>query len=475
MMRIRTLVVLGVLVLMGLSAGAAQALPGLTTGFFSDPVLTTESAATRAIWLPRAVNEGAGMVRININWAAVAPQTRPAGFNASNPASPGYNWTAIDSQVRALHSYGLKILITITNAPTWAEGADIPKGETPGTWKPSAVDYGAFASAAAKRYGGHFPDPSQPGTDLPKVSDWQGWNEPNLSVYLSPAWVRSGHRWVAESPIIFRGLMNALYKSVKAVSKSNLVILGGTAPYGDPPGGERIPPAEFDRALFCLNGRTQLTPTPCSNPVHADAIDHHPYGVAGPLSPALNPDDVAVPDIYKLTRILHAAERSGHILPAGPKQVWVTEISWDSNPPDPQGVPIQRQARWYEQSMYVLWRQGVDTVMFLQLVDSPPIPNYASSYQSGLYYLNGNPKPSAIAFRFPFVTSRLKHTQIQAWGRAPQSGKLTIEQYKHGDWKPLKRLAVQRRQVFVSNLAITGGAVLRAQIGSQTSLSWTES
>ena len=54
------------------SAAEAQTL-GLTTGFFGDPVLTTDNAATRAVWIPRAVAEGAGIVRVNVVWSQVAP------------------------------------------------------------------------------------------------------------------------------------------------------------------------------------------------------------------------------------------------------------------------------------------------------------------------------------------------------------------------------------------------------------------
>ena len=138
-----------------------------------------------------------------------------------------------------------------------------------------------------------------------------------------------------------------------------------------------------------------------------DVYDHHPYDIKGPTHPALNADDATVPDVSKISRVVRAAERAGRVLPRGPKPFWTTEISWDTNPPDPNGVPIQTQARWLEQAMYVLWRQGVSNVLWLQIRDSPPIPSYAASYQAGLYYLGGGAKPAATAFRFPFVTNRL--------------------------------------------------------------------
>jgi hypothetical protein len=364
------------------------------------------------------------------------------------------------------------VLLNIVYAPTWAEGPRKPANAQPGSWRPNPAQFASFATAAAVRYDGHFPDPLRPGSFLPRVSLWQPWNEPNLNGYLTPQWTRTGSGWAPASPGIYRQLLNSFYTAVKAVSSSNFVIEAGTGPYGDQPGGPRMPPVQFDRNLFCLSGR--LSPTSCPDPPHLDAVDHHPYGIQGPLWHALNPDDAAVPDMYKITRVLHAAERRGHVLPRGPKAVWATEISWDSNPPDPHGVPIQRQARWLEQALYVLWRQGVDTVVWLQVADEPPVPNYASSYQAGLYYLNGRPKPDAQAYRFPFVTQRVSGSRVLAWGRAPDRGSLAIDELVGGQWKVVRRLAVGNRQVFQTMLPLRGRAVLRAQLGAQTSLTWTQ-
>ncbi len=447
---------------------------GLITGFSADPALTGATPAATSVWIPRAVAEHASIVRVNLVWSKVAPTARPPSFQSANPSSPGYDWTAVDAAVRALAGRGLQVLLNVTSAPTWAEGASAPANAAPGSWRPDAAQFASFATAAALRYDGRFPDPSNPGAFLPRVRYWQGWNEPNLSLYLSPQWTRSGRGWTPASPTIYRRLLNAFYRAIKRVSSSNFVVTAGTAPYGDPPGGERMPPVAFDRALFCLRDNARLTPSRCPDPPHFDALSHHPYGIRGPLWHALNPDDAAVPDVYKIARVLHAAEHAGHVQPAGAKQLWVTEISWDSSPPDPDGVPVAQQARWLEQALYVLWRQGVDTVLWLQIVDSPPVPNYGSTYQAGLYYLGGAPKPAAEAFRFPFVTRRLNRRQIAAWGRAPRAGHLLIEEQRRGHWVVLRRLLVGTNQVFRAVLPLHGPAVLRAQADPDTSLAWTQ-
>ena len=178
MVRARRLAIL-VALLIGAFASPAHAL-GLTLGFDDQSVLTGNTATARNLWIPRAVSEGASIVRVNVGWVGVAPATRPEGFSARDPSSPGYNWASVDAAIRNLTSRGLEPLLVIGFAPKWAEGAHIPRNATPGTWRPNAAMFGRFATAIARRYNGHFPDPLHPGRSLPKVHYWQPWNEPNL-------------------------------------------------------------------------------------------------------------------------------------------------------------------------------------------------------------------------------------------------------------------------------------------------------
>ena len=138
------------------------------------------------------MQEGATIVRVNLVWSQVAPADPPSSFNPADPASPGYNWSAVDASVRDLTSQGLQVLLNISGAPTWAEGPGPPPDVQPGTWRPDPAQFASFATAAALRYDGRFPDPLHPGAFLPRVRYWQPWNEPNLAIYLSPQWTRVG-------------------------------------------------------------------------------------------------------------------------------------------------------------------------------------------------------------------------------------------------------------------------------------------
>jgi hypothetical protein len=459
------LLALGVLI-----APAAGDASSLTLGFSSDSVLTQPSAA-QTTWIGRASAEGARIIRLNVNWYDVAPATRPRAFRPADPSSPGYNWSSADASVRALSAGGFRVLVNVWGAPRWAEQGRIPRGIRPGTWQPDPAQFSAFATALARRYSGRYPDPLRAGSSLPRVALWQPWNEPNLNYYLMPQWTRSAHGYLPASPARYRSLLNAFYTAVKHVDPRSFVVTAGTAPYGDQPGGQRMQPVAFDRNLFCLTG--SLRPTRCPQPPHLDALSNHPYGTGGPTQHAFNLDDVAVPDVGKLARVLRAAERSGHVLPRGPKRLWVTEISWDSSPPDPNGVPIQTQARWVEQSLYVLWRQGVDTVLWLQLVDSPPIPDYASTYQAGLYFLGGAPKPAALAYRFPFVAERERGGRVLLWGLAPQTGVVHFERRSGSGWRPLSTVSARAGSVFERTVTLHGSAAVRASQGGLMSLSWS--
>ncbi len=447
-------------------AGSSAARPTTFTTGIADPVYLQPQG--RNVWLNRTVASGAQFVLLWVSWGSVSPQAPPAGSDPSNPANPGYDWGTLDATVRAATAHGLRVVLSITSAPAWAEGPGRPADAAPGTWRPNAAAYGAFAKAIASRYSGSF----DPGTGvLPRVRYFQAWTEPNLPYHLSPQWIRAGGHWIAESPIIYRGLLNAFYPAVKSVRSSNVVITAGTAPYGDPPGGQRMRPALFVRDLLCLRGR-KLSPAPCPDPAHFDVLAHDPYSFAGPTRPAYYADDVSIPDMWKLTRAVAVAQRTGRALPRIHHPVWVTEFGWSSKPPNPHAVPLMKRARWIEQAFYELWRQGVDTVTWYLIVDQAPIPSYAATWQTGLYYLDGRRKTGFEAFRFPFIVVRARHGHARVWGVSPDAGTVRIQIRESGRWTTVLRVRARARGVIEQTVAIDGRPMIRAVVGDDTSLGW---
>jgi hypothetical protein len=269
-------------------------------------------------------------------------------------------------------------------------------------------------------------------------------------------------------------MLNAFYRSVNNVSHSNKVFTGGTAPYGDAPGGDRMHPLTFLRTLFCLNGK--LKPTKCSNPPHLDILSHN--AIVSPLVHA-GPDhvpahgDIEASNFGVVRRVLHAAERARHVRPAGHHALWSTEFWWLSDPPNPYGVSLAKQARYIEQTLYLVWKGGGSLGFQYQIRD--PVFHPASplaTLSSGLFFHNGNKKPSFRSFRFPFVTHRRSAKAVGVWGRAPKAGKLEIQRRRNGGWRTLKRLNVHRGQVFTSAVRLHGSARLRGKVGGVTSFPW---
>lgn len=460
---------LGLLLLAACAPAGASAAAGLSLGFF-DPMFVSADASERAPWLGRAVDSGADIVRIQIPWVAPDTPARPAGFDPRDPSDPGYAFSRADAAVVDAAARGLRVLVSFSGAPRWAEGPGRPAAAEAGSWRPDPQALEEYGAALARRYSGSFPDPARPGRMLPRAHAFQVWNEPNLSRHLTPQYSR-GRTF---APAHYRRMLSAFYRGVKAQSPAALVVSAGTAPFGDPGvNGRRIMPAHFVREMLCLrSSRGRLRGTRCPAPAHFDVLSHHPYSVGSPRRRALNADDVSIPDLGKLTRLLRAAERSGGALPRRRHRLWVTEVSYDSSPPDPQGVPAARHARYLEEAFYLLWRQGVDTITWFRIRDQLPEPSYAATNQSGVYLADGQPKPAQRAFRFPFVTEPAGRRSLRAWGRAPVPGPVRIERRTGDGWRLVRTVQGRAHGTFLASVAVPRGTRMRARVGDATSLSW---
>jgi hypothetical protein len=441
-------------------ASAAQAKRPLQTGFLevlygsADPTLRDQA-------FDRTVGAKAGVVRLNVFWSSVAA-SQPS--DPRDPADPAYNWGTLDASVTEARARALRVLLTLTSAPSWAEGDDRPAGVNPGSWKPQPNAFGDFAHAVAERYSGDF-------MGLPRVKDYQAWNEPNLDVHLSPQY-EGGKQFSAGH---YKRMLSAFWSGIKGVHASNRVVTGGTAPYGDGPGSDRTRPLAFWRKVLCLKDRKRLRPKRCPTKAKLDVLAHHPINTSGgPRRSAVHPDDASTPDVKHLRKILRKAERTGRVRPRGRHPLWATEIWWESKPPDRCGVRLRRHARYVAESLYLLWKQGVSAVVWLSLRDDPALANECGRdrLQSGLERANGERKPAFTAFRFPFVADRISKRTLRAWGKAPAGGKLKIQKQRKGGWRRIEAFRVRAGSVFSEKINVRGGGKLRAQVGGETSLVW---
>ena len=447
---------------MSLAVSPAQARPGLTTGFL-ETRYSSSNALERNQSFDSTVDARAGIIREHAFWRAIAA-TKPS--DPRNPADPAYNWGRLDDTVRGARSHDLAVLLTITGAPNWAEGKNRPNNVNPGAWKPRPNALDDFAHAIAERYSGDF-------LGLPRVKHFQAWNEPTLDVHLAPQY--NGKRQVSAAH--YKRMLNAFYGGVKSVHDDNVVVTGGTAPYGEPPGGDRTRPLTFWRKVLCLKDRRQLNDSACPVKPKFDILAHHPINTSGgPRQSAINPNDASTPDLDKVRRTLRAAERHDNVFTPGRHPLWATELWWESDPPDGfEGIPLQKHARYIEEALYILWRDGARVVINLQLRDAAfDRNNPFGETVTGVFFRNGDPKPAYTAFRFPFVTERQSRSRIRAWGKAPASGQLRIQRRQNGDWQTMKTLPAASGEVFSTSVRLRGREELRATVAGNTSLVWQQ-
>jgi hypothetical protein len=365
--------------------------------------------------------------------------------------------------VRAAVAAGLEPYINVSRAPAWAEAAGRASDVGPGSWKPDPAAFGRFMTAVAKRYSGSFVDPAM--GPLPRVDTFQLWNEPNLDTYLAPQWEKGK----PYAPGRFRELVNAGYGAVRAAQPGATVVAAGLAPFGDygTTSGKRIPPAAFLRSMLCLNAKLKRT---CDAKTRFDVLAHHPYAVRKPSSGALNADDVTIPDLGKLTTVTKAARKAGTL--EGAPRLWVTEVSYDSSPPDPDGVPTATLNRWIPELLWRLWDQGAETVIWYQVRDESSASGFGATYQSGMFLNDGTRKPSAQAFRFPLLVTGKTSKRLKVWLRSPVAGRARVQVRRGGRWRTVQTTTVRAsgvRSVSVTRSRVTA---VRAVVGAEASPSW---
>jgi hypothetical protein len=452
----------GTSLLIGASvAGVPASAPASFATGLSGLEYTSADPSERGHWYDETVAARSELVRINVAWRGVA-SSRPA--DPANPADPAYDFTSLDAGVRDAAAHGVEVLLTLYDAPDFAEGPGRAASAPPGTWRPDPAQYASFARAVAARYSGSY-------LGLPHVRYYQAWNEPGLSNYLTP-------QWDGKSPAAaqhYRVLLNAFEESVHGVRVDNVVVTAGTAPFGDPPGGNRTRPLRFWREVLCLRkAGGKLKGRSCPEKARFDILAHHPIQTGGgPRQSAGHPDDVTTPDFKNVVKTLRRAEKLNKV-PGGRHSVWATEIWWQSNPPDKSdGLPLKRQAAWIEESLYLLWRQGADTVINLFIRDGEFDPAHpAASIEAGLFFHDGSAKPALTAWRFPFVVDPERRGRALAWGKAPAGGKLKIQRKRDEAWRTVERVRAKAGRVFTAPVRAAAGQRFRATVAGEDSLTW---
>jgi hypothetical protein len=407
-----------------------------------------DQTANVSVLAPLVKATGSTIYRIQERWAAIAP-TRPR--NSANPADPAYRWAPIDAADRNAAASGAQLLINIYAAPSWAEGPNRPTtgyGKTntlppiTGSWDPDPAALGQFATAMATRYSGTTPDPLNPGAMLPRVSLYEAWNEPNYKMFLTPQCSvgrllpagNCSRHGVLVSIDKYRAMLNAFYSGVKLVQPEAIVSSAGLASSNASSQGSEIAPLRFLRGLLCVTPGTDpgslLAMSDADCPVKAtlDAVAYHPYTLFGrPTSSSPVPDGLVLGNTPQLSAIVASAVDQGTVLPAGPKQLWASELDWLTCPPCARtasgrvrGLTPARAAAYTSETIYRLWSWGVSKFTWYSMVDEPSWPA-AGLYYGGATLADATAKPSLASFSFPTFSAMSGSTpgSAFAWAMSP--------------------------------------------------------
>jgi hypothetical protein len=358
----RLLVVSMLLALAAVSSAAAA--DRMWMGFHDDPVFRWNDG--RMEELDKAVFEHATIIRTLVTWADAAP-TKPA--NAANPFDPAYKLDDVDELVRNAQQRGMEVLITIWGTPKWANG-----DKTPNFLPTNVNDFRQFAQALAARYSGRY-------AGYPFVRFYGIWNESNLGQFLQPQFNSSG---AIVGPAAYAKLAAAGYAGIKAGSRKSLVAIGETSSHGrDKPlagTSDTVAPGTFARLVAQANPRLKF-----------DAYAHHPYPypVFQKPSQKVRWPNVSLTSLPRFETSLDSWFHRSNI------PIWITEYGHETKPGEPLGVTEAQQAAYIPQAVN-LARADKHVQMFIWFVfrDST-----GSTWQSGLFRLNGGAKPGLAKWR----------------------------------------------------------------------------
>jgi O-antigen ligase len=228
--------------------------------------------------LSALAQSGARWVRFVIAWDQVEPQ-------------PGrFDWRLYDGVFAGLRAAPqLKPVVVLNGAPAWARRPG--DADNPLAPPQERADFGAFAAAVARRYGG-------------QVDAYQVWHEPNIA----PHW---GSRPV--SPEDYAGLLREAALQIRAADGDARIVLAALAPNTEP-GGANMSDVAFLDALYRAAAQPWF-----------DAVAAQPYGFASPPAAPASP---AALNFARATLLREVMVRHGD----GAKRVWATAFGWNARP-----------------------------------------------------------------------------------------------------------------------------------------------
>jgi hypothetical protein len=408
------------------------------------------SGSTRGATLDQIQDFGVTRVRQLVYWRDFAPdpssKTKPAGFDASNPAAyPADKWDNLDGLIAAARERRIDVTLTLTGpVPKWAT-----KAKKDNYTEPDAKEFQAFATAIGRRYGD-------------AVNMWSVWNEPNQPQFLRPQF-KSGK---AYSPRLYRKLYQAAEKGLRATPSNarDTVLIAETSPRGN---SNIVAPLAFLRGMLCLDSKYRKAKG-CAK-LSPGGYAHHAYTTsAGPRWVPPKKDDVTIGVLSRLIGAIDKAAKAGAL----PKNlpVHLTEFGIQTEPDKISGVSLERQAAYLAVSEHIAYvnPRVAAFSQYLMSDDPPRSDGYRyGGFESGLRDAAGKAKPAYNGFRLPLAVEAYGSQDVM-WGLVrPQRAvtRVTIQRRLSGykTWRTLKTIDTTASGVYALKTPRKKGQHYRVQ------------
>jgi Cellulase (glycosyl hydrolase family 5) len=313
-------------------APAAHAARGLEVAIEDEDVFVTGSHYSADKGYQQLTKLGVSRMRVVVGWANVLA----AGARSRRPPRKvRYDWRGLDNVVASSAARGIKVQFTVAGpAPAWATG-----DHRIGPNRPDPAAFGRFATDLAEHFKG-------------KVDRYSIWNEPNYPSWLAPQ---------ATAPQQYRALYQAGYKAIKAVDRTNQVLIGETVPFAA--NSKATAPLAFLRALFCAG---------CAK-LQADGFAHHPYDFDHAPNYAFpGADNVTIGTLGRLTTFLDGLSRRRLLTTpsGGPMPLYLTEFGYFAS--GRRAFPIAKRRRYLIQAFQIAARNARVRELVQYLLVAPP-------------------------------------------------------------------------------------------------------
>jgi hypothetical protein len=228
-------------------------------------------------------------------------------------------------------------------------------------------------------------------------------------------------------------MVQAAYPRIKAADPTATALIGELASIGSRVRGVRrgVRPLTFLRTMACRDSKYRpMRSGACKGftPVVGDALGHHPYQfLLAPTTRSRSGDEAAIGDGRRLLGVLDRLSRTGDLRTPNRRKfnVFYTEFGYQTDPPDPSGVPLRVQNSFLQRASYIAWATPrVKEINQFRLTDGRIAgggPKSFAEFQSGLLFRNRKKKPSYLSFPHPFVI-----TGDRFWGQVRRGSRSKI-------------------------------------------------